>query len=214
MADLRLDRAIALLSATTRTGNAQLPKLDPSQIKQLRAYLETLLLWRERIALISTADPVRLVEHHVLDSLYVAPQLDGCKAFADIGSGAGLPGVPLAIALPATRAVLVESRRKKANFLRAVRRSAQLHNVEVVESRAEDVTQRSFDAVTSRALGAVDAFLRLSLGLLRPAGVAIAMRGPEGAREAVTHSAFGPPRVVSYALADSRQRVLLIYERR
>lgn len=183
------------------------------QLDKLHKYLDILLLWRHRVALISTADPIGLVEQHVLDSLHVVPHISRCERLADIGSGAGLPGIPLAIALPEMGTWLIESRRKKANFLRQARRIARLDNVQIVEGRAEKIPGTTFDAVTSRALGSVGAFLDLAASLLTPGGTAVAMRGPEGSAEAIDHPDFAAPGKASYQLAMGRERVLLIYHR-
>jgi 16S rRNA (guanine527-N7)-methyltransferase len=201
------------LAAGTTAGNRVLPELDAAQIQQLRKYLEVLLLWRRRMALISTADPIRLVEHHILDSLHVAPRIPPHARIADIGSGAGLPGIPLAVALPQAHVVLVESRRKKANFLREARRLANLGNVEIVESRAETLAPCSFDVIVSRALGRLQDFLALGDRLLVRGGIALAMRGPEGAEEAIADRRYRPPAVVGYDLAAGRRRTLLLYRR-
>jgi len=215
VSDRRLDHALSLLADANQPDNHTLFTLGGSQIEQLRIYLDTLLMWRSRVALIATADPVRLVQHHVIDSLQVAPHLRECASLADIGSGAGFPGVPLAIALPRVKVCVIESRRKKASFLREVRRAARLENVEVVEARAEEITDRLFDAVTSRALGSVPDFLHIASTLLRPNGTAVAMRGPDGQLEAVSDPGFeSTPTRVFYRLALGRERVLLLYRRK
>lgn len=206
--------ARAAIDAIRRATEAQiheLPALDSRQLGQLEAYLLTLLLWRRHMALIATSDPLRIAEQHILDALHVAPYLPRKCRLADIGSGAGLPGIPLAIALPAARVTLIESRRRKASFLRAVRRSARLDNVDVAETRAETIGER-FDVVVSRALGALDPFLKLAADLLYSGGTAIAMKGPAGGGpEPSGHAAFEGPRVVFYRLAQGRGRTLLIY---
>jgi 16S rRNA (guanine527-N7)-methyltransferase len=115
--------------------------------------------------------------------------------------------------LPELHVSLIESRRKKANFLRAARRAARLENVQIIEGRAEEVAGGTFDAVTSRALGSVSGFLCLARRLLRVDGLAIAMRGPEGANEAIAAADFAPARTIFYRLALERERVLLIYRR-
>lgn len=205
-----IEAAVLAVLRATQTRTDELPILDDRQLAQLSAYLRTLLLWRRRMALISTSDPVLIAEHHIVDSLHVAPYLAPDCRFADIGSGAGLPGIPLAIALPMSRVTLIESRRKKANFLRAACRAAELRNVSVAEERAEAIAGR-FDAVVCRALGDLSLFLDLATKLLFPAGVAIAMKGRQGSWEVVQHAAFDGPRVVSYRLARKRERALLIY---
>src|SRR5512140_185186 len=115
--------------------------LTASALDRCKRYVETLLLWRQRLSLTSAATPWAIVLDHILDSLHLAPLIrPGCRV-ADIGSGAGFPGVPLAIVCPEAHFVLVESRRKKANFLREVARQVRLTNVEVAEQRAEGLRE-------------------------------------------------------------------------
>lgn len=202
-----------LVDATA--GDRAVVQLDAEQLDKLKKYLELLLLWRGRIALISTADPVRLVEHHILDSLHVATHIPEAARVADIGSGAGLPGIPLAVARPRAVFTLVESRRRKANFLREARRLAGLQNVQIVEARAEhSLPAQSFDVIVSRALGRVDEFLEHGGRLLVAGGIAVAMRGPDGDRDAVSDDRFEAPVVARYELTLDRRRTLLIYRRR
>lgn len=207
--------ALSRLADATTAGTRGLPQFGADQIDKLKKYLEVLLLWRSRIALISTADPVLLVEHHILDSLHVAEHIPERARVADIGSGAGLPGIPLAVARPQALFTLIESRRRKANFLREARRLAGLQNVQVVEARAEEALRpASFDVIVSRALGAVDEFLDHGGRLLVAGGVAVAMRGPDGDQDAVADTRFEPPKVLCYELTLDRRRTLLVYRRR
>ena len=210
-----VDAAVARLAEATATTGGNLPKLDAGQLDKLKRYLETLLLWRSRMALISTADPLLLVEHHIVDSLHLVAHVSERATVADIGSGAGLPGIPLAVALPDVAVKLVESRRKKANFLREARRLADLRNIEVVEGRAEEcLPAHCLEAVVSRALGSVEEFLELGSRVLAAGGVAIAMRGPDGTEDAISDSRFEVPKVVGYELAGGRRRTLLEYRLR
>jgi 16S rRNA (guanine527-N7)-methyltransferase len=130
--------------------------LSAPALDRCKCYVETLLLWRQRLSLTSAKTAREIVLDHILDSLHLVPFLKaGCRV-ADIGSGAGFPGVPLAIACPQASFVLVESRRKRANFLREVARRINLLNVEVVEKRAEELRlglPQPFDLVVSRAVG-------------------------------------------------------------
>jgi len=97
---------------------------------------------------------------------------------ADLGTGPGLPGIPLALALPALQVTLVESNGKKARFLREVVRTLELTNAEVVQARAEHVTaQAPFDAITARALGRLGGILAIGGHLLAPHGRLLAMKG-------------------------------------
>lgn len=211
-ATVRVEAAIEVVRRAT-ADNADLPALDDRQLAKVRSYLETLLLWRRRISLIATSDPLEVVENHILDSLQVAPWVGGRRRLADIGSGAGLPGIPLAIAAPHLNVVLVESRRRKASFLRAVRRETDLSNVEVFEGRAEDLAE-SFDVVISRALGPMRTFLDLAETLLLPGGLAIAMKSKAALSAPERHAAFEAPKVIAYDLAGDRRRLLLLYDRR
>jgi 16S rRNA (guanine527-N7)-methyltransferase len=206
----RLDVAMEVLRRATAS-DADLPVLDARQMQRVRVYLEMLLLWRRRISLIATSDPLLVVENHILDSLHLAPYVSDRQRLADIGSGAGLPGVPLAIAVPHLKVVLVESRRKRTSFLRAVRRQVDLPNVEVLEGRAEGLTEK-FDVVVSRALGPVGAFLDLAQALLPAGGLAVAMKAAGASHP--NHEAFQIPRAIAYDLAHDRSRVLVLYDRR
>ena len=125
---------------------------------------------------------------HLLDSLAMHPFVDGIAKsggrLADLGTGPGLPGIPLAIAKPGLQVTLVESNGKKTRFLREAVRKLALANVEVVESRIEayDAPGR-FDAITARALATLPLILESGGHLLRPGGVLLAMKGVVPAEE-------------------------------
>lgn len=192
--------------------------LGREAISQFESYLSTLLLWRRRLSLVATDDVHRIVTNHVLDSLSVAPFVKPGFRLADLGSGAGFPGIPLAIACPDASVDLVESRRKKANFLREAVRSAGLSNAQVIEDRAEAVDSAPFEGyelVVSRALWHIPKFLEVSRKLLRHEGIAIAMKGPKGIEEsACRHDGFSSPQVVEYHLRGSERRTLFIYRKK
>jgi 16S rRNA (guanine527-N7)-methyltransferase len=123
-------------------------------------------------------DPREMVARHLLDSLAVHPHLDG-DTLADLGSGAGLPGIPLAIAAPQRRVTLVESNGKKARFLREAQRSLALANVTVAEQRAESARPAMpVDAVVARALAALRDLCLLAEPWLGRDGRLYAMKGP------------------------------------
>ncbi len=192
--------------------------LSNAALDQCQRYVETLLLWRQRLSLTSAKTAPSIALDHILDSLYVLPLLKPGWRVADIGSGAGFPGVPLAIACPEARFVLLEPRRKRANFLREVARQAQLLNVEVSEVRVEDLANTdspsSFDVVVSRAFGPVQDLLTLSVDLLMPGGLVIAMKGPKGRQELGLHPGFAQPEIVEYSLPSGAQHLLLVHRRR
>ena len=157
-------------------------KLDPALAEPLLRYLGELVLWNKAYNLTAVRDPVEMVTRHLLDSLTVLPHVSG--RVADIGTGAGLPGLPLAIANPALHVTLLDSGGKKTRFLRHVQRVMALPNVEVVEARAEAWTSaQPFDFVVSRAFGPLEDFLLNSAKFMGPHGRWLAMKGKLDAKE-------------------------------
>ena len=152
-------------------------ELAPGQVDALLALAEELADWNTRVNLTAITEPAEVVDKHLLDSLAVLPLLRG-HSVADIGSGAGFPGLPLAVADPERRYTLVESTGTKEKFLRhAVSRLA-LPNVEVVQGRAESYRPpRPLDCVVARALGPLAEFVRVAGHLAGRGGRLLAMKG-------------------------------------
>jgi 16S rRNA (guanine527-N7)-methyltransferase len=151
--------------------------LPPSLTVPLQAYLALLDRWNRAYNLTAIRDPREMVTKHVLDSLAMHGFVRGDK-LADLGTGAGLPGIPLAIANPDLQVTLVESSGKKARFLREAARSLRLDNVRVAESRIEALDEAgAYDAITARALATLPLILELGGHLLAPAGRLLAMKG-------------------------------------
>ena len=123
-----------------------------------------------------------MVGKHLLDSLamhgYVGPLAERGGALADLGTGAGLPGIPLSIVKPGLRVTLVESNGKKARFMREALRQLGLEHARVAESRIEAFAEPgAYDAITARALATLPLILELGGHLLKPGGVLLAMKG-------------------------------------
>lgn len=172
------------LRVPLEAGLAQLRiELAPAQVDQLLAYLALLAHWNTVHNLTAVRDPAQMVPRHLLDSLAVLPWVQG-DTLCDLGSGAGLPGIPLAIAAPRRRTWLVESTGKKARFLELVARELGLANVQVVAERAESarVPQR-VDTATARALAALPEIVRYAARWLAPGGRLLALKGPGHAGE-------------------------------
>ncbi len=138
---------------------------DERALARLRRF--ALLLYQQsgRLALLAEGDRARVFTRHVLDSLNPLSLFEEAPgSLIDVGSGAGLPGIPLAIALPGTNVTLLESREKKAGFLERAAREVGLANVSVICARLEDAGSRwkggSFEAITIRALGGIADLLR------------------------------------------------------
>lgn len=143
--------------------------------QKLLAYLDLLAKWNRTYNLTAVRDPEAMVSRHLLDSLAVLPYLHGAT-LADLGSGAGLPAIPLAIARPGLAVTLVESNGKKARFLREAVRGLQLANVRVAQSRVQD-TAGAFDSVTARAFASLADMLAWGGHLLAPDGRWLALKG-------------------------------------
>ena len=144
----------------------------------LLAYLALLARWNATYNLTAIRDPRDMVAKHLLDSLAMQPFVRGLRTLADLGTGPGLPGIPLAIATPALQVTLVESNGKKARFLREATRQLGLGNVQVAESRIEAFQPGThFDAITARALATLPLILELGGHLPGPGGRLLAMKG-------------------------------------
>ncbi len=152
--------------------------LSAEAIARFERYLDLLEKWNAVINLTAVRERSRMVTLHLLDSLTVVPRLAGKNRLLDVGSGAGMPGIPLAIALPHLQVTLLEANQKKAAFLRQARLELGLDNVQVVAERVEQwQTEERFDAVVSRAFSDLPDFVASARRLLAPDGSIIAMKG-------------------------------------
>jgi 16S rRNA (guanine527-N7)-methyltransferase len=144
---------------------------------RLLDYLALLDRWNHTYNLTAVRDPREMLSRHLLDSLAMHPFLDS-ENLADLGTGPGLPGIPLALAKPALRVALVESNGKKARFLREAVRTLGLENARVLESRAEAVAEDGqFQAITARALDRLAGIIAVGGHLLAPGGRLLALKG-------------------------------------
>jgi 16S rRNA (guanine527-N7)-methyltransferase len=151
--------------------------IDAAKQAQLLDYLALLHKWNKVHNLTAVREPLKMVTHHLLDSLAVLPFLSGARLI-DVGSGGGLPGIPLALAKPELALTLLDSNRKKAGFLRQACIDLGIKNVEVVSERVEAYQpQQLFDVVISRAFSDMAEFVKLTRHLLAPGGVWLAMKG-------------------------------------
>ena len=152
--------------------------LDAALADPLARYLALMLRWNAAYNLTAIRDPRDMVVKHLLDSLAMAPAVAALPTLADLGTGPGLPGIPLAIATPGLRVTLVESNGKKARFMREALRTLDLDNAEVAESRIEALDRPGrFAAITARALATLPQILALGGHLIAPDGVLLAMKG-------------------------------------
>jgi 16S rRNA (guanine527-N7)-methyltransferase len=176
-------------------------------------YIDILLRWNARINLTAIRDPEEIVTRHFGESLFAARQLFPSAArmgtaVADLGSGAGFPGLPIKLWAPGITLTLIESNHKKAIFLREVARSLTLTDVNVQNARAEDLTQ-TFDVVTLRAVERFADILPVAVRLLAPAArLALLIAGTQ-----VPTAISSLPQLswqVAIPVPQSQSRVLLI----
>ncbi|MFO7542103.1 MAG: 16S rRNA (guanine(527)-N(7))-methyltransferase RsmG [Thiobacillus sp.] len=144
---------------------------------KLLAYLALLDKWNRVYNLTAVRDAERMVSHHLLDSLAAVPFFQGGTVL-DVGSGGGLPGIPLAIARPDLQVTLIDSIAKKTAFLLQAKAELGLNNVTVETGRVEHFHPAvKFDVITSRAFSDLKEFVTLTRHLLKPAGCWLAMKG-------------------------------------
>ena len=164
----------AVLAAGLTALDVHLPR---GASEKLLEYLALIDKWNRVYNLTAVREVDQMLGHHLLDSLAVAPHLAG-RSLADVGSGAGLPGIPLAMALPDLAVTLIESSHKKSAFLRQAVIELSLENVEVVNERVEawEAAPR-FDVVISRAFSDLPEFVALAGRLCAEGGMLAAMKG-------------------------------------
>lgn len=152
-------------------------RLSPVALEQFQRFLALLDKWNQVYNLTAIRDPSESVSHHILDSLAVADFLPEGR-LADVGSGAGFPGIPLALACPQRQVVLIDSSHKKAAFMQQAVVELGLRNVMVVHSRVEAYRpQLLFRVVISRAFADLSRFISAARHLCTPGGRLIAMKG-------------------------------------
>lgn len=151
--------------------------LSDQQQQQLVAYVEMLHKWNKAYNLTSVRDPNEMLVRHILDSIVVAPHLQGTR-FIDVGTGPGLPGIPLSIVRPESHFTLLDSLGKRVRFLRQVQHELKLTNIEPVQSRVEDFpAEPPFDGVISRAFASLNDMVSWCHHLPGDAGRFYALKG-------------------------------------
>ncbi len=149
-----------------------------SQLDQALEFLALIGKWNRIDNLTAITEPRQMVVHHLLDSLAVHPQLPPARTLLDVGSGAGLPGIPLAIFNPELRLTLLDAAAKRVRFIRHAVTSLGLGNVDVVQARATDFCREPrFDAIVSRAFARTDEFVAQTAPALACGGRMLAMKG-------------------------------------
>ena len=197
--------------------------LTPEQGEQLAHFAALLVRWNAVHNLTAIESPDAILSHHLLDSLSLLSSNSGIfrqknHRVLDIGSGGGLPGIPLAVARPDWRVTLVDKVQKKIAFLTQARVELGLANVECLHARAEELKLAPFDLVVSRAFASLEEFVRVSTQLLAPGGWWAAMKGAVPVAEiAQLAKAFPEVRVVDIVKLDvprlGAERHLILLQR-
>jgi 16S rRNA (guanine527-N7)-methyltransferase len=164
--------------------------LTQQQVKAFKVYSTTLLEWNQKVNLTAITDPEQIETKHFLDSLSVIPILREfvVKELIDVGTGAGFPGIPIKILLPDVNVTLVESIGKKVDFCREVTARLDLHGIQAVLGRAEELGQdpgfrEKFDVGIARAVAQLDTLAEYLLPLIHLGGRMLAQKGHTGPEE-------------------------------
>lgn len=189
-----INKLTSLLKAATIS-------LSDQQKNQLVGYVEMLHKWNKAYNLTSVRDPEQMLIRHIMDSIVVEPHLQGSR-FIDVGTGPGLPGVPLAIVRPDAHFTLLDSLGKRIRFLKQVQHELKLVNIEPVQSRVEDFpAEPPFDGVISRAFASLNDMLNWCHHLPGEKGQFYALKGIVPDDELATLPAgFAVDRVVKLAV--------------
>ncbi|PWU18093.1 MAG: 16S rRNA (guanine(527)-N(7))-methyltransferase RsmG [Candidatus Rokuibacteriota bacterium] len=176
----RLDRVVRILTGRSAT---------PDEVGRFRRYVELLVLWNRSYRLTGVRSAREIVEHLIQDSLLFLTWIPALPIkVVDLGSGAGVPGIPLQVVRPDLSLTLIEARRKPVSFLSTVKRELQLEGIEVLEGRAEDLARTrsdlrgAFDVVVSRAVGTPGTLLPVSMQFLKPGGMFVSGGPPQATR--------------------------------
>lgn len=171
--------------------------IDDTKIDLVVEFVSELITWNKKTNLTAITDPAEIAEKHIIDSLIPLKFIPENASILDIGTGGGFPGIPLKILLPELNVTLIDSSRKKINFLKYVIRVLNLQNISAHQYRVEELANHTdfagqFDVVISRAFTSLKKFLILAAPLIKPDGVIIAMKGKDVHKELDELEAINP----------------------
>jgi 16S rRNA (guanine527-N7)-methyltransferase len=161
---------------------AIVPTLSDDQVKRLDRFLDHLIEWNQKLNLTRIVNRGDAELKHIADALTAVPHIGHARTLADVGTGGGVPGVPIAIARPDLQVTLIDSTRKKLDAIDQIVRAVGLSNVRVVHSRIEAVEQ-TFDVITARAVAEMNTLLGWCDRLMHDRSLLIAMKGPRADEE-------------------------------
>jgi 16S rRNA (guanine527-N7)-methyltransferase len=196
--------------------------LSEKTLAQFAIFIDEIQRWSKIADLLSQTDTDTLIRKHILDSLALLPWIPTESRVLDLGSGAGFPGLPIAIANQSLQVSLIESRRKRANFLKESIRKLRLKNAKTHEGRIEVLSKEkelleSFNIVMTRATWNISLFLELAYPFLVPGGTALAMKGPKLQDELIyiqekkDKTGFSHEQTKVYTLPGNEKRSLVFF---
>ncbi len=189
--------------------------LSPAQLDQFAKYLDELLLWNQTVNLTALTDPAQIVTDHFLDSMLLHDLIRPKNRVLDVGSGAGFPGLVLALVKPAAHYTLIEARRRRASFLDHLVRRLGLEHVRVINTRLPDSPPPpggGFDLVCGRAVAAPDVFCKVAWPWVGPGGRLVLMVSDKQAPPSLSEA--DPPRTEDKQVPGTeRISRLIIYQR-
>lgn len=198
--------------------------IGSAQEEQLLRFLDELLRWNQSINLTAITDRNEALIKHLVDALSLLPLLHGDETLLDMGSGGGLPGLPLKMVMPGLKLTSVDAVAKKISFQKHIIRTFALPGVVARHGRLEDLGREpalagNFDLVVARAFASLADCVRLARPFLKPGGRLIAMKGPEGEKEvlaaekAISSAGFALQRIDFFHLpGDNGERTLIILD--
>lgn len=159
-----------------------------NQAALMMQHAQELITWNKKINLTAIKDPLKIAEKHFIDSIAAISFLKKEKNLIDLGAGGGFPGIPMKIMNPSLQVVMIDSSRKKVNFLKHVIRKLHLENIDAIHSRVEDLHENDtyknkFDAAISRAFTELPGFVALAAPFLTEKGTLYAMKGRNADQE-------------------------------
>lgn len=180
-------------------------EVSQNHYDSLCSYAAMLIDYNKKVNLTAIVEINEIFVKHFLDSLLVLESVSTSETLADVGTGAGFPGMVLALFLPNTEVTLIEPTHKRVVFLQQVKKALGLNNVTILEKRAEDTHEyrEYFDVVVSRAVARLDILLELCVPLVKKSGIFIALKGVHGKEEL---------EVATHALDELKSEVKVIEE--
>lgn len=189
-----------------------------SGIDLARAYTQRLAADSETFGLLGPRELPKIWSRHVINSALLSELVPDGSLVADVGSGAGLPGIPMAIAQPNAHFTLIEPMERRANWLVSVVNELGIKNVDVIRARAEEVSRTDFDIVTARAVAALDKLLKLLTPLTRGSNLktVLALKGSRApveiaeAKPRLQRLGFGEPEIMTLGLGKAPETATVV----